>query len=185
MTAKGLTPKQTRFVAEYLVDLNASQAAIRAGYSAKTARSQGERLLTNVDIAEAIAAKQAEHLARVDLQAEDVLRAIARHVKADGLSDVRDLMDEQNNLKNLKDLSAHAAMNVGGFDVVKRNLTSGDGRVDTVIKVRMRDQSRYVEMAAKHFALLTEQIVIHDSEKFQAKIDAARRRMAAKNKKTA
>ncbi len=44
------TPKQKKFVEEYLLDLNATQAAIRAGYSKKTAKSQGQRLLTNVDI---------------------------------------------------------------------------------------------------------------------------------------
>ncbi len=48
-----LTPKQARFVEEYFVDLNATQAAIRAGYSAKTAYSQGERLLRNVEVAAA------------------------------------------------------------------------------------------------------------------------------------
>ena len=46
-----LNDKQRRFVAEYLIDLNATQAAIRAGYSKKTAGSQGQRLLTNVEIA--------------------------------------------------------------------------------------------------------------------------------------
>ncbi len=45
-----LTKKQQRFCDEYLIDANATQAAIRAGYSKKTARSQGQRLLTNVDI---------------------------------------------------------------------------------------------------------------------------------------
>jgi hypothetical protein len=46
-----LTPKQARFVAEYLIDLNASQAAIRAGYSKTGARTEGSRLLANADIA--------------------------------------------------------------------------------------------------------------------------------------
>lgn len=59
MARQGLTPKQTRFVAEYLVDLNATQAAIRAGYSAKTARQIGQRLLTKVDIAAAVGELQA------------------------------------------------------------------------------------------------------------------------------
>lgn len=49
-----LTDKQQSFVNEYLVDKNATQAAIRAGYSPKTARSQGERLLTNADIRAAV-----------------------------------------------------------------------------------------------------------------------------------
>src|SRR5262249_53478937 len=48
-----LTPKQERFVQEYLVDLNATQAAIRAGYSKKTATEQASRLLTNVKVSEA------------------------------------------------------------------------------------------------------------------------------------
>jgi len=55
-----ITPRQQRFVEEYLVDLNATQAAIRAGYSSKTAHSAGPRLLANVDVAAAIEkAKQA------------------------------------------------------------------------------------------------------------------------------
>ncbi len=51
-----LTAKQERFVAEYLVDCNATQAAIRAGYSPETAKQQGSRLLTNADIKQAVAA---------------------------------------------------------------------------------------------------------------------------------
>ncbi len=49
-----LTAKQARFVDEYLIDLNATQAAIRAGYSEKTAYSQGQRLLKVVEVATAI-----------------------------------------------------------------------------------------------------------------------------------
>ena len=49
------SPRQEQFVAEYLVDLNATQASIRAGYSEKTARQQGARLLSNVYIQAAIA----------------------------------------------------------------------------------------------------------------------------------
>ena len=45
-----MTTKQQRFVEEYLIDLNATQAAIRAGYSAKTANEQGARLLANVSV---------------------------------------------------------------------------------------------------------------------------------------
>jgi phage terminase small subunit len=49
-----MNPKQQRFVSEYLIDCNATQAAIRAGYSAKTAKSIGQRLLTFVDVQNAI-----------------------------------------------------------------------------------------------------------------------------------
>lgn len=49
-----LTLKQERFVAEYLIDLNATQAAIHAGYSERTAKQQGSRLLTNADVSAAV-----------------------------------------------------------------------------------------------------------------------------------
>lgn len=73
-----LTPKQARFVQEYLIDLNATQAAIRAGYSAKTAEQQGPRLLGNVGVAEAIAAGQAKRAERTEITADRVLTELAK-----------------------------------------------------------------------------------------------------------
>ncbi len=58
MTKGKLTPKQARFVEEYLIDLNATQAAIRAGYSAKTANEQGAQLLAKRSIRQAVADAQ-------------------------------------------------------------------------------------------------------------------------------
>lgn len=55
-----MSPKAERFVTEYLIDLNATRAAMRAGYSAKTAGSQGERLLKNVEICAAVKAAQSK-----------------------------------------------------------------------------------------------------------------------------
>ncbi len=55
-----LTAKQERFVAEYLIDLNATQAAIRAGYAEKGASVEGTRLLANAKVAAAVAAAKAE-----------------------------------------------------------------------------------------------------------------------------
>lgn len=69
-----LTDQQQEFVLQYLVDLNATQAAIRAGYSAKTAQEQGSRLLSNVMVAEAVAAAQAERAARIKIDADYVLK---------------------------------------------------------------------------------------------------------------
>ncbi len=71
-----LTDKQQRFVAEYLIDLNATQAAIRAGYSAKTANEQGSRLLANVSVAAAIQAAIKKRAERTQVDADYVLRTI-------------------------------------------------------------------------------------------------------------
>ena len=69
-----LTPRQRRFVDEYLIDLNGTQAAIRAGYSQKTARQIGQKLLTKVDIQQASSAAQAARQERTELTADEVIR---------------------------------------------------------------------------------------------------------------
>lgn len=66
-----LSAKQRLFVSEYLIDLNATQAAIRAGYSEKTAYSQGQRLLKHVEVQAAIEAAKTERLERTEINAED------------------------------------------------------------------------------------------------------------------
>lgn len=78
MGEPAVTPKQQLFVREYLVDLNATQAAIRAGYSAKTARSIGSELLTNPDIAAAVQAAADKRSAKAEITAQAVLQNIQR-----------------------------------------------------------------------------------------------------------
>ncbi len=74
---KNLPPRQSLFVLQYLVDLNATQAAIRAGYSKRTADVQGPRLLGNVRIAAAIAKAQKSREHRLEITADKVTQEIA------------------------------------------------------------------------------------------------------------
>lgn len=76
--ARPLTPKQAAFVDEYLVDLNATQAAIRAGYSAKTANKIGPELLGKTSISAAIQARQAERSLRVELTTDFVVNGLRK-----------------------------------------------------------------------------------------------------------
>lgn len=77
-----MTPKQERFVQEYLIDLNATQAAARAGYSPKTSNEQGARLLANASIAGAVQKALAERSERVRIDADWVLaRAVELHAR--------------------------------------------------------------------------------------------------------
>jgi phage terminase small subunit len=78
-----LTPKQARFVDEYLVDLNATQAAIRAGYSARTAQWIGPQLLGKSHVNERIASAQRERSAQTGITAARVVQEIARVAFAD------------------------------------------------------------------------------------------------------
>lgn len=78
MTERKLTPKQAAFVREYLIDLNATQAAIRAGYSVRTASSIAEENLRKPEIKAGVQAAMAERGERLKASADDVLREITR-----------------------------------------------------------------------------------------------------------
>lgn len=77
-----LTPKQERFVAEYLIDLNATQAAIRAGYSAKTAGQIGEQNLKKLEIAETLKVEMEKRATRNNVTQDEVIS---------GLRELRDM----------------------------------------------------------------------------------------------
>lgn len=79
----GLNAKQALFVREYLVDLNATQAAIRAKYSPKTANEQGARLLAKASVRAAVDAGMQKRAEKLEIKAEDVLRELNTIAMAD------------------------------------------------------------------------------------------------------
>jgi phage terminase small subunit len=81
MSDEKLTEQQMLFVKEYIVDFNGTQAAIRAGYSEKTAAEQASRLLKNVKVAKAVAKEVAERAKRVEVNADYVLATIVETVE--------------------------------------------------------------------------------------------------------
>ena len=87
-----LTPRQQRFVVEYIKDLNATQAAIRAGYSKKNADVTGPRLLGNVGMASAIDGKTQRHIEKVDVSTERILEELGTIA----FSNIRDYFEIDN-----------------------------------------------------------------------------------------
>ena len=83
ITTQELTDRQARFCEEYLIDLNATQAAIRAGYSEKTANEQGARLLANVSVQEKIAELKAERAKRTEMTQDSVIQELAAVARAE------------------------------------------------------------------------------------------------------
>jgi len=79
-----LTDKQQRFVDEYLVDFNATQAAIRSGYSEKTARAIGAENLTKPDIAKAIQSAMLQKKQRTELDADFVIKSLMAEAMEQG-----------------------------------------------------------------------------------------------------
>ena len=125
--------RQERFVAEYLVDLNATQAAIRAGYSAKTARSQGQRLLTNADIQAAIQAAMGERQRRTGVTQDEVVEALAGIAFAEAGDDSDAVLKYSNKLKALELLGKHLGM------FTDRVEQTGESTIRVVMDEEMRE----------------------------------------------
>jgi phage terminase small subunit len=153
-----LTPKQTRFVAEYLIDLNATQAAIRAGYSPDTANEQGSRLLAKPNIKDAVAGKAEALAEKLDLSAERVLNAIAQIA----FGDVRGAFDDEGRLLLPSEWDDATAAAIAGIEVV--TVSKGEGAVEHVAKIKREDRLKALDMLARHHSLYrdTLQVNIHD-----------------------
>ncbi|NGE23928.1 terminase small subunit, partial [Klebsiella pneumoniae] len=108
-----LTDKQEMFCREYLVDLNATQAAIRAGYSDKTARSVGNENLTKPDIEKRIQELMSSRSEQLKVDAEYVLK---RLVEIDQM-DVLDIMTDDMSIRPVSDWPASWRRYLSGFDL--------------------------------------------------------------------
>lgn len=169
-----LNPKQQRFVAEYLVDLNATQAAIRAGYSEDTAGSIGGENLQKPEIAAAIAEGKAKQLKSTDISATRVLEELRRLA----FIDMRGYYDDLGNLKPIQELSDDQGAALAGMEVIIKNAEAGDGVTDRIHKFKVWDKTRALEMLAKHFKLLTDVMKIEDANAIEGRLTAARNRLA-------
>ncbi|EOX5225647.1 terminase small subunit [Escherichia coli] len=137
-----LTDKQEMFCREYLVDLNATQAAIRAGYSEKTANEQGAQNLAKLSIAQRIAELKAERNEAVKVDAEYVLR---RLVEIDGM-DVLDIVLANGELKAIKDWPKVWRTTLSGMDVTEM---AGDS-AGLLKKIKWPDKVKNLELLGKH-----------------------------------
>jgi phage terminase small subunit len=143
-----LTDKQELFAREYLKDLNATQAAIRAGYSEKTARATGCENLTKPDIAERIIHLKDARNEAVGVDAAYVLR---RLVEIDQM-DVLDIMKDDMSLKPVSDWPAPWRRYLSGVDVAEMFEGRGDDRemVGILKKIKWPDKVKNLELLGKH-----------------------------------
>jgi phage terminase small subunit len=138
-----LTPRQSKFVDEYLIDLNASQAAIRAGYSRRGVNSVAAKLLANTSIAAEIARRQAARATRTGITAERVLEEVARLAFADP----RRLYDAAGQPIPVHQLDADTAAAVASVD------TRVGYRGDVSRKVRLWDKRAALELLGRHLGM--------------------------------
>lgn len=139
-----LTDQQELFCREYIIDLNATQSAIRAGYSEKTADVQGCRLLGNVKVQDFLRDLKAQRVKEVKMDANYVLK---RLVEIDEL-DVADILDDDNNLLPVKDWPRPWRTSVSAIDITELKSTE---ELDVFLKkVRMPDKLKNLELLGKH-----------------------------------
>jgi phage terminase small subunit len=161
-TPRALSHKQNRFVAEYLVDLNASQAAMRAGYSRKRAAQSGYELVRKAAVAEAVATAQTDLAGKIGVPVERIVTELARI----GFADIRDIvqwrsvpaasdMDEGETnpraisvveVKNADELTPHAAA-----AIAELSLQPSGG-----VRVKLHDKRAALVDLGKHLGMFAE-----------------------------
>ncbi|KAB0556223.1 terminase small subunit [Pantoea stewartii] len=139
-----LTDKQELFAREFIVDLNATQAAIRAGYSAKTAQEQSSRLLSNVMVQQRIGELKTVRNEQVGVDAAYVLR---RLTEIDQM-DVLDILTDVGDLKPVKDWPKVWRTSLSGLDVMAM---AGEGdNAGLLKKIKWPDKVKNLELLGKH-----------------------------------
>ena len=147
----GLTVKQRLFVAEYLKDRNGTQAAIRAGYSPKTAGSQAFDLLQKPEVQAQIEQFVAKAEEKVGLSIERTLREVARLA----YFDPRKLLNDDGSPKPITELDDDTAACLAGLDIQEVYEGSGADRVFVgyVKKYKIADKNSALDKAMKHLGL--------------------------------
>lgn len=142
-----LNDKQERFCREYVIDLNATQAAIRAGYSEATAYSQAERLLRNVEVSNFISDLKDGISERLEITAD----MVTRELWALATYSIQDLVEESGEVVNIKNADREILKPVTGFKVTKKIINFEGGSEETITTdVKLADKISALEKVGKH-----------------------------------
>lgn len=142
-----LTPKRERFCEEYLIDLNATQAAIRAGYSEKTAYSAGQRLLRNVEIQNRIAELKAERSNRTEITQDRVIKELAAMAFAKA-TDYTQIVGNTVFIKSTAELTAEQQAGIVGIKQTQAG-----------IEVKL-DKTKALELLGRHLGMFKDKIEV-------------------------
>ena len=156
-----MNTKQNAFAVEYVKDRNATQAAIRAGYSEKTAYSQGNRLLKNDEVKEIIKELEDAAAARSAITQDMVIKELARIA----FNDPRKLFDDYGHPKDITTLDDDIAAALASVDIFEEFSYNGDTRelIGYTKKYKWSDKLRALEMLGKHLGMFTDKVQMSGS----------------------
>lgn len=150
--AKGLTKKQELFVSAYIVSLNATKAAIAAGYSEKRAAVAGAELVRNRKVSELIAKKTQKVCEKFDVSAEKVLQEISKLA----FFDPRKLFNADGSPKGIHELDDETAAAVAGLDVSE--IYNDKGPIGLLKKYKLADKGQNLERLGRYLKLFTDKM---------------------------
>lgn len=147
-----LTEKQQRFVEEYLIDLNATQAAIRAGYSVKTAMEQGYQLLQKTSVQQDIAERMAERSKRTGINQDRVVLELAKIA----LVKITDIVDSQGRIK-----SDASPDDLACIESVKYKESESDTGSSVEREVKIASKLKALELLGKHLGMWNDKLDVN------------------------
>lgn len=156
-----LTDKQRLFIAEYLVDCNATRAAIAAGYSEETARQMGSENLSKPDIAAEISKRLDKRMDKLGINADNVIAELGL-LAFSNMMDYLSITDEGSAFVDLSRLTRAQAAAIQEFTVDETAGGSGDGRRERVQRTRFKlaDKGMNLERLGRYFKLFTDKMEV-------------------------
>ena len=145
-----LTPRTRRFVEEYLVDHNATQAMVRAGFTGTRPDVAASKLMARPHVAELIEKRIQDKLRGAGVRADRVLQELA----AIAFSDARAIFDQNGNIRPVSEWDDATAAALAGIEV-ERTTRSGDS-VTEIAKVKRWEKTRALELLGKHLAMFVD-----------------------------
>jgi phage terminase small subunit len=155
-----LTAKQQRFVDEYLVDLNATQAYLRAGYKVNenVAAVNAQRLLRNANIQHLLSQAMQERAKRTEITADRVLKEMGRL----GFFDPRKLFNDDGSPKGIQELDDDTAAALAGLEVIEIWEGKGEDRhfVGYLKKYKLADKKGALDSIARHLGMFNDKLEV-------------------------
>lgn len=154
-----LTEKQRRFAHEYSVDYNATQAAIRAGYSEKTAGAQGHELLKKLEIQSLVAELHKQQNEKADTKAAEILAELDRLALANPHDYMVPGPDGDPVMKKFADLTREELAAVQTFEVKRLSVGGKDNDAEVITyRVAQHPKVKAIELALKRRGLMVERV---------------------------
>jgi len=174
----GLHQRRTRFVKEYLLEQNATKAAIAAGYSEKGASVAGSRLLADPKIREEINKNNEKLNKKLELSAERIKQEIARLCYYDPAA----YFNDDGSAKAISEIDEDSRRAISGFEMAELFTGNGEERkaAGYIKKFKLPDKGRALELAARVQKLLVDRVEVTAGDELIKRLTAGRKRLSGK-----